>query len=73
MPYLHDGTTRSTSIAFKTSMVITLIVSVVAVLAAYPLAFFLAFVAHRRRYTLLLVLLAPFFVSYPAARAMRGR
>ena len=49
---------------FKTSMVITLIVSVVAVLAAYPLAFFLAFVAHRRRYTLLLVLLAPFFVSY---------
>jgi ABC-type spermidine/putrescine transport system permease subunit I len=30
-------------------MVITLVVSVVAVLAAYPLAFFLAFVAHRAR------------------------
>lgn len=63
LPYLHDGTSVYFD-RFKTSMVITLIVSVVAVLAAYPLAFFLAFVAHRRRYTLLLVLLAPFFVSY---------
>ena len=63
LPYLHDGSSVYFD-RFKTSMVITLIVSVVAVLAAYPLAFFLAFVAHRRRYTLLLVLLAPFFVSY---------
>jgi spermidine/putrescine transport system permease protein len=63
LPYLHDGTSVYFD-RFKTSMVITLVVSVVAVLAAYPLAFFLAFVAHRRRYTLLLVLLAPFFVSY---------
>ena len=29
-----------------------------------PLAYFLAFVARRRRYALLLVLLAPFFTSY---------
>ena len=63
LPYLHDGTSVYFD-RFKTSMAITLIVSTVAVLAAYPLAFYLAFVAHRRRYTLLLVLLAPFFVSY---------
>ncbi len=35
-----------------------------AVVAAYPLAYFLAFVAGQRRYTLLLLLLAPFFTSY---------
>jgi spermidine/putrescine transport system permease protein len=63
LPYLHEGTSVYFD-RFKTSMVITLIVSTVAVIAAYPLAFYLAFVAHRRRYTLLLVLLAPFFVSY---------
>lgn len=49
---------------FERSMVITLVVSVGAVLAAYPVAFFLAFVARRRRYTLLLLILAPFFTSY---------
>jgi spermidine/putrescine transport system permease protein len=49
---------------FQTSMVITLIVSVAAVVAAYPLAYYLAFVARRRRYTLLLLILAPFFTSY---------
>ncbi len=49
---------------FQTSMVITLAVSVVAVIGAYPLAYFLAFVAQRRRYTLLMLLLAPFFTSY---------
>ncbi len=43
---------------------ITLLVSVSAVVLAYPLAYFLAFVARRHRYTLLLVLLAPFFTSY---------
>ena len=63
LPYLHDGTSVYFD-RFKISMAITLVVSTVAVLAAYPLAFYLAFVAHRRRYTLLLVLLAPFFVSY---------
>jgi spermidine/putrescine transport system permease protein len=49
---------------FKSSMVITLTVSVVAVLGAYPVAYFLAFCVQRRRYTLLMVLLAPFFTSY---------
>ena len=63
LPYLHDGTSVYFD-RFKISMAITLGVSTVAVLAAYPLAFYLAFVAHKRRYTLLLVLLAPFFVSY---------
>jgi spermidine/putrescine transport system permease protein len=49
---------------FKTSMVITVLVSVATVLAAYPIAYYLAFVARRRRYTLLLLVLAPFFTSY---------
>ena len=49
---------------FKISIMITLLVSVSAVILAYPLAYFLAFVARRHRYTLLLVMLAPFFTSY---------
>ena len=49
---------------FKISMTITIVVSVVTVVAAYPLAYFLAFVAGKRRYALLMVLLAPFFTSY---------
>lgn len=49
---------------FEVSMVITVIVSLVAVTAAYPLAYFLAFVPRRSRYTLLLLMLAPFFTSY---------
>jgi spermidine/putrescine transport system permease protein len=49
---------------FQTSIVITLVVSAVAVVAAYPVAYFLAFVARRRRYTLLFLILAPFFTSY---------
>jgi spermidine/putrescine transport system permease protein len=50
--------------AFFRSMAITLVVSCGAVLGAYPLAYFLAFVARRHRYTILLVILAPFFTSY---------
>ena len=38
--------------------------SVAATVAAYPLAYFLSFVARKHRYTLLLLLLAPFFTSY---------
>ena len=49
---------------FVYSMEIALFVSVLTTIAAYPLAYFLAFVARRRRYALLLVLLAPFFTSY---------
>jgi spermidine/putrescine transport system permease protein len=48
---------------FVYSMEIALTVSVLATVAAYPLAYFLSFVA-RRRYALLLLLLAPFFTSY---------
>ncbi|HEX3331188.1 MAG TPA: ABC transporter permease [Gaiellales bacterium] len=49
---------------FEVSMVITVVVSLVAVAAAYPRAYFLAFGARRSRYTLLLLMLAPFFTSY---------
>ena len=49
---------------FLRSMGISLLVSIAATIAAYPLAYFLSFVAGRRRYTLLLLLLAPFFTSY---------
>jgi spermidine/putrescine transport system permease protein len=49
---------------FFYSMEITLLVSVGTTAAAYPLAYYLAFVARRFRYTLLLLLIAPFFTSY---------
>jgi spermidine/putrescine transport system permease protein len=49
---------------FVYSIEIALLVSVLTTVAAYPLAFFLSFVARRGRYVLLLVLLAPFFTSY---------
>ena len=49
---------------FFYSMRVALIVSVVTTVAAYPLAYFLSFVARKRRYTLLLLLLAPFFTSF---------
>src|SRR5215470_6082428 len=49
---------------FLYSIEITLFVSVITTAAAYPLAYYLSFVARRRRYALLLVLLAPFFTSY---------
>jgi spermidine/putrescine transport system permease protein len=49
---------------FFYSIKIALLVSVATTVAAYPLAYFLSFVARRRRYALLLMLLAPFFTSY---------
>jgi spermidine/putrescine transport system permease protein len=49
---------------FLYSMEIAFLVSVATTAAAYPLAYFLSFVARRHRYALLLVLLAPFFTSY---------
>ena len=49
---------------FFYSMEFTLLVSVCTTAAAYPLAYYLAFVARRFRYTLLLLLIAPFFTSY---------
>jgi len=49
---------------FFHSLLITVLVSVAATVAAYPLAYFLSFTARKHRYTLLLLLLAPFFTSY---------
>jgi spermidine/putrescine transport system permease protein len=49
---------------FVYSMEFTLVVSVATTVAAYPLAYYLAFVARRFRYPLLLLLIAPFFTSY---------
>jgi spermidine/putrescine transport system permease protein len=49
---------------FLKSMRVSLTVSVVCVVLAYPTAYFLAVVAGRRRYTLLLLTLAPFLTGY---------
>jgi spermidine/putrescine transport system permease protein len=49
---------------FFYSMEFTVLVSVATTAAAYPLAYYLAFQARRFRYTLLLLLIAPFFTSY---------
>jgi spermidine/putrescine transport system permease protein len=49
---------------FWHSLLITFVVSVAVTVAAYPLAYFLSFVARKQKYTLLLILLAPFFTSY---------
>ncbi len=49
---------------FFHSLEITFLVSIAATVAAYPLAYFLSFVARKHRYPLLLLLLAPFFTSY---------
>jgi spermidine/putrescine transport system permease protein len=49
---------------FWKSIRMALIVSVAAVLIAYPIAYFLALVASKRKYVLLLLILTPFLVSY---------
>jgi spermidine/putrescine transport system permease protein len=49
---------------FWKSVRISLTVSVICVVLAYPMAYFLALVAGRRKYTLLLVTIAPFLTSY---------
>ena len=49
---------------FVYSMEFTLVVSIATTVAAYPLAYYLAFHARRFRYTLLLLLIVPFFTSY---------
>jgi len=49
---------------FFYSIKITILVSLAATAAAYPLAYYLAFVARRFRYVLLLLLIVPFFTSY---------
>src|SRR6185369_7239064 len=54
-PYLH---------LFAKSVEMSLIVSVFVVLVAYPLAYFLALSGTKRKYILLLILIAPFLTSY---------
>ena len=49
---------------FWKSIKLSLIVSVVVVLLAYPVTYYLALSGTRRKYTLLLVLIAPFLTSY---------
>jgi len=49
---------------FWKSAQMSLIVSALVVLAAYPLAYFLALSGTRRKYVLLLLLIAPFLTSY---------
>ena len=49
---------------FWKSVKLSLLVSVVVVALAYPLAYYLAFSGTRRKYVLLLVLIAPFLTSY---------
>lgn len=49
---------------FWKSVRLSTVVSVVSVLLAYPVAYVLALVAGRRKYTLLLLILAPFLTSY---------
>jgi spermidine/putrescine transport system permease protein len=54
-PYLH---------LFAKSIEMSLTVSVAVVLVAYPLAYYLALGGSKRKYILLLVLIAPFLTSY---------
>ncbi|OFW77347.1 MAG: hypothetical protein A2Z48_04960 [Actinobacteria bacterium RBG_19FT_COMBO_70_19] len=49
---------------FWKSVRMSMIVSVSAVVMAYPVAYFLALVAGRRKYTLLLLAIGPFLTSY---------
>ncbi len=49
---------------FWKSVRISLTVSVVCVLLAYPIAYFLALGAKKRKYVLLLLIIAPFLTSY---------
>jgi spermidine/putrescine transport system permease protein len=49
---------------FWKSVKISLIVSIVIVVLAYPLAYYLALSGTRRKYILLLLLIAPFLTSY---------
>src|SRR5437764_6401457 len=49
---------------FWKSVEMSLIVSVIIVLFAYPLAYYLALSGTKRKYVLLLLLIAPFLTSY---------
>ena len=49
---------------FWKSVKMSLIVSVLVVVLAYPVAYYLALSGTKRKYVLLLILIAPFFTSY---------
>jgi spermidine/putrescine transport system permease protein len=49
---------------FWKSLKLALIVSIVSVVVAYPVAYLIALCAPKRKYVLLLLIIAPFFVSY---------
>lgn len=49
---------------FWKSVQMSLLVSVIVVLLAYPVGYYLALVARKRRYVLLLLIIAPFLTSY---------
>jgi spermidine/putrescine transport system permease protein len=52
-----------TSLFWKAARIATT-VSIISVILAYPVAYFMALVAGRRKYTVLLIILTPFFTSY---------
>lgn len=49
---------------FWKSVQMSLVVSIVVVLLAYPVGYYLALVARKRKYVLLLLIIAPFLTSY---------
>jgi spermidine/putrescine transport system permease protein len=57
------GNTIYTGLFWK-SVRMSLVVSVTVVLLAYPLGYFIALCAHKRKYVLLLLIIAPFLTSH---------
>jgi spermidine/putrescine transport system permease protein len=57
------GDSVYTSLFFK-SIRMSLVVSAIVVVLAYPVGYYLALVARKRRYVLLLLIIAPFLTSY---------
>ena len=65
--FLHSSTYLGGPLGhglFWKSMKLSLGVSITCVILAYPVAYMLALVAGRRKYTLLLVIITPFLTSY---------
>jgi spermidine/putrescine transport system permease protein len=65
--FLHSDTYLGSPLGrglFWKSMKMSFGVSITCVLLAYPVAYMLALVAGRRKYTLLLVIITPFLTSY---------
>ena len=60
--FLHGGSVYMS--LFWKSIRISLTVSAIVVLMAYPVAYFLALCVKKRKYVLLLLIIAPFLTSY---------